>query len=61
MAVLISGGLGYIGSHTTVEILNAGYEVIIVDNLSNCDKSEREIGFKTQYGILNMCRDSWGK
>lgn len=35
MKVLLTGGLGYIGSHTAVEALNAGYEVIIVDNLSN--------------------------
>ncbi|MDF2613385.1 MAG: galE [Clostridia bacterium] len=35
MAILITGGTGYIGSHTSVEFLNAGYEVIIVDNLSN--------------------------
>lgn len=37
--VLISGGAGYIGSHTAVELLNAGYDVVIIDNLSN---SERE-------------------
>ena len=35
MAVLVSGGMGYIGSHTTIELLNQGYEVIIVDDLSN--------------------------
>ena len=35
MAILVTGGTGYIGSHTTVELLNAGEEVIIVDNLSN--------------------------
>lgn len=35
MAVLVTGGMGYIGSHTTVELLKNGYEVIIVDNLSN--------------------------
>ncbi|MBD7910223.1 UDP-glucose 4-epimerase GalE [Clostridium cibarium] len=35
MAVLISGGLGYIGSHTSIEILEAGMDVIIVDNLFN--------------------------
>src|SRR5664280_863291 len=33
--ILVTGGTGYIGSHTTVELQNAGYEVIIVDNLSN--------------------------
>ena len=35
MAVLVSGGMGYIGSHTTVELLNAGYDVVIADDLSN--------------------------
>ncbi len=33
--ILVTGGTGYIGSHTTVELQNAGFEVIIVDNLSN--------------------------
>ncbi|AFL80235.1 UDP-glucose-4-epimerase [Aequorivita sublithincola DSM 14238] len=33
--ILVTGGLGYIGSHTVVELQNAGYQVIIVDNLSN--------------------------
>lgn len=35
MVILVTGGTGYIGSHTCVELLNAGYEVVIVDNLSN--------------------------
>lgn len=33
--ILVTGGTGYIGSHTVVELQNAGYEVVIVDNLSN--------------------------
>ena len=37
--VLVTGGAGYIGSHTTVELINAGYDVVIVDNLSNSDRS----------------------
>ncbi len=37
--VLVSGGAGYIGSHVTVELLNAGYEVIVADNMSNCDET----------------------
>jgi len=35
--VLVSGGAGYIGSHVTVELVNAGYEVVVADNMSNCD------------------------
>lgn len=35
MTILVTGGAGYIGSHTCVELLNAGYEVVVVDNLSN--------------------------
>lgn len=33
--ILVTGGTGYIGSHTTVELINAGYDVVIIDNLSN--------------------------
>lgn len=36
--ILVTGGMGYIGSHTTVELQAAGYEVIIVDNLSNSNR-----------------------
>jgi len=35
--ILVTGGTGYIGSHTAVELIEAGYEVVIVDNLSNSD------------------------
>ena len=35
MKVLVTGGAGYIGSHTMVELLNAGHEVVCIDNLSN--------------------------
>ncbi|MDY6801474.1 MAG: UDP-glucose 4-epimerase GalE [Bacteroidota bacterium] len=37
--VLVTGGIGYIGSHTVVELMNEGYDVVIIDNLSNSDKS----------------------
>lgn len=33
--ILVTGGAGYIGSHTTIELINAGYDVVIVDNLYN--------------------------
>ena len=40
MAILVTGGAGYIGSHTCVELLNAGYDVVVVDNLCNsCEES----------------------
>ena len=35
MSILVTGGAGYIGSHTCVELLNLGMEVVIVDNLAN--------------------------
>lgn len=37
--ILVTGGTGYIGSHTTVELQQSGYQVVIVDNLSNSNKS----------------------
>ena len=38
MAILVTGGAGYIGSHTVVELQNAGYDVVVVDNLSNASE-----------------------
>lgn len=42
MKILVTGGTGFIGSHTCVELLNAGYEVVIVDNLSNSKREKVE-------------------
>ena len=35
MAILVTGGAGYIGSHTCIELINAGYDVVVLDNLCN--------------------------
>ena len=37
--VLVSGGAGFIGSHVTVELTEAGYDVVVADNMSNCDRT----------------------
>lgn len=39
--ILVTGGAGYIGSHTCVELLDAGYEVVVADNL--CNSSEEAL------------------
>ena len=46
MNVLVTGGAGYIGSHTVVELINAGHTPVIVDDLSNAkaDVVDRKIG-----------------
>lgn len=58
--VLVAGGAGYIGSHTAVELINAGYEVVIVDNFSNSDASslegiERITGVKPAFVEVDCC------
>ena len=49
MRVLVTGGAGYIGSHTCVELLNAGHEVFVIDNLCN----GHEIALDRVRGITN--------
>ena len=41
MSILVTGGAGYIGSHTCLELLQAGYDVVVVDNL--CNSSEKSL------------------
>ncbi|MCQ2958971.1 MAG: UDP-glucose 4-epimerase GalE [Bacteroidales bacterium] len=49
--ILVTGGLGYIGSHTVVELIQSGYEVVIVDNLSNSEKTVLD-GIESITGVL---------
>ena len=54
MAILTTGGAGYIGSHTCIELIKAGYEVIVVDNLDNSsdislDRVEKIVGKKIKF------------
>ena len=42
MSVLVTGGAGYIGSHTCVELLESGYDVVVIDNLSNSNPKSLE-------------------
>ena len=58
--ILVTGGTGYIGSHTVVELQNAGYEVVIIDNLSNSsadvvDNIEKVSGIRPAFEEL----DAW--
>ena len=60
MAILVSGGAGYIGSHTCVELLNAGYEIVVVDNLSNSSEEslrrvEQITGKKIPFIKADLC------
>ena len=60
MKILVTGGTGYIGSHTCVELLNAGYEVVIIDNLYNSklevvDKIEQLTNKKFAFYENDVC------
>jgi UDP-glucose 4-epimerase len=58
--ILVAGGTGYIGSHTTVELISEGYEVIIIDNLYNSkadviDRIQKITGIKPVLEVLDLC------
>lgn len=60
--ILVTGGTGYIGSHTSVELIQSGYELVIVDNLSNSSEAvltgiESITGTKPQFIKLDMRND----
>ena len=58
--ILVTGGTGFIGSHTTVELQEAGYEVVIIDNLSNSniqvlDGIEKITGIRPAFEQVDCC------
>src|SRR4030042_2790563 len=58
--ILVTGGMGFIGSHTTVELIQEGFEVVIVDNLSNSklevvDGIEAITGIRPHFENFNLC------
>lgn len=60
MKILVTGGLGFIGSHTVVELLDANYDVVVVDDLSNStidvkDKIETITGKSFKFYEVNVC------
>ncbi|MCJ8208785.1 UDP-glucose 4-epimerase GalE [Mucilaginibacter sp. RS28] len=61
--ILVTGGLGFIGSHTVVELVNAGYDPVIVDDLSNSnvkilDQITKIIGVKPAFYQLDLCDEA---
>lgn len=58
--ILVTGGIGYIGSHTVVELFESGYTPVIIDNLSNStiqmlDQIEKIIGTKPEFHQFDLC------
>ncbi|MGF1531160.1 MAG: UDP-glucose 4-epimerase GalE [Puniceicoccaceae bacterium] len=61
--ILVTGGTGYIGSHTAVELIGAGYDVLIVDDLSNSDRGvvdriEKITGYRCEFQEMDLCNAS---
>ncbi len=62
MSILVSGGAGYIGSHTCVELIQAGYEIVVADNLSNsCEEAvcrvEEITGKRIPFVQAELCHE----
>ena len=60
MSILVSGGAGYIGSHTCVELIQAGYDIVVADNLSNSSEEslrrvEKITGKKVPFVKTELC------
>ena len=63
MSILVSGGAGYIGSHTCIELMKAGYEILVADNLYNsCEEAVRRVekisGQSVPFVNIDLCDDA---
>ena len=63
MSILVSGGAGYIGSHTCVELIQAGYEIVVADNLVNSSEEslrrvEKITGKKVPFVKTELCDEA---
>ncbi len=63
MSILVSGGAGYIGSHTCIELMKAGYEILVADNLYNsCEEAVRRVekiaGKSVPFVNIDLCDDA---
>lgn len=56
MAILITGGAGYIGSHTVVELLNANKDVVVLDNLCNSSPKSSSVLLKSPANKSNSIK-----
>lgn len=74
MVVLLTGGAGYIGSHTYIELMQNGHDVVIIDNFSNSKKEQiskleqmtnqkvffyEELGWKATGTLEDMCKSTY--
>ena len=60
MSILVSGGAGYIGSHTCIELMKAGYDILVADNFYNsCEEALRRVeqiaGKKVPFQLIDLC------
>ena len=66
MSILVSGGAGYIGSHTCVELIQAGYEIVVADNLCNSSEEalrrvEKITGRAIPFVNAELCNEEIGR
>ena len=62
MSILVCGGAGYIGSHTCVELIQAGYDIVVVDNLYNSSEEalrrvEKIVGQPIPFVKTELCNE----